>query len=493
MREPIPFGRYWLLDRIAIGGMAEVFVAARRDGGDARPCAVKRILPTLAEDEELLTMFLDEARLVAQLDHPGISPILELGKIGEAYFIALEYVAGKDLRALSARLRAKGERLPVPLVAYLGWRVADALDHAHRKRDAAGTPLRIVHRDVSPANVLVGFDGGVRVIDFGIAEASIRTRRRAGVLRGKFAYMSPEMVRGLPVDRRSDVFALGVVLHELLTGERLFAGPSELAVMEKVRAADVPSPSARNPAVPEALSSVIMKALAREPEGRWAWASELRDALVPWTHAGSPPGEPPAMARLMARCFPAELRAELDRLERAQALPKGVVDDLLPHEPTKQVVVPPGFEPGAVPAQARDAVPGPVAPLPDASPAAGPAARPAAPRVGRVRRRAAVLASVLFLALAGGTTFALRAGLASAIGEPGPAQGRLVVQATSAAELYLDGAHRAPSLEAGEARALFVPTGPHRIELRTADGRRASATVQVREGETAELLAVELE
>ncbi|MFT3917162.1 MAG: serine/threonine-protein kinase [Anaeromyxobacteraceae bacterium] len=480
MREPIPFGRYWLLDRIAIGGMAEVFVAARRDGGDARPCAVKRILPTLAEDGELLTMFLDEARLVAQLDHPGISPILELGKIGEAYFIALEYVAGKDLRALSARLRARGERLPVPLVAYLGWRVADALDHAHRKRDGAGNPLRIVHRDVSPANVLVGFDGGVRVIDFGIAEASIRTRRRAGVLRGKFAYMSPEMVRGLPVDRRSDVFALGVVLHELLTGERLFAGPSELAVMEKVRAADVPSPSARNPAVPAALSAVVMKALAREPEGRWAWASELRDALVPWTHAGSPPGEPPAMARLMARCFPAELRAELDRLERAQALPKGVVDEVLPHEPTRQVVVPPGFEPGAAPAPAPAA--------------AGEVARPAPPRVRRARRRAAAFAAVIFLVLAGGTAFVLaRTGTASAIGEQGPARGRLVVQATSAAELYLDGVHRAPALVAGEARALFVPIGPHRIELRTADGRRASATVQVREGETAELLAVELE
>jgi len=481
MREPIPFGRYWLLDRIAVGGMAEVFVATRRDGGgQQRPVSVKRILPTLAEDEELLTMFLDEARLVAQLDHPAISPIVELGKVGDAYFIALEYVAGKDLRALSARLRARGERLPVPLVAYLGWRIADALDHAHRKRDAAGNPLRIVHRDVSPANVLVGFDGGVRVIDFGIAEASIRTRRRAGVLRGKFAYMSPEMVRGQAVDRRSDVFALGIVLHELLTGERLFAGPSELAVMEKVRAAEVPSPSARNPAVPEALSAVVMKALAREPEGRWAWASELRDALVPWTFAGSPPGEPPAMARLMASCFPAELRAELDRLERAQSLPQADPEPALPNEPTRQVRMP-----------ALAAEPAPAAPPPAS---AAPAEHAAPPRPRPARRRAALYASALFLVLATATAVVLaRTDLASAGPELGPGHARLVVQATAAAELVIDGVPRQPALVAGEARALYVAPGPHRIELRTADGRRASATVQVREGETAELLAVELE
>jgi serine/threonine-protein kinase len=325
MRDPIPFGRYWLLERIAVGGMAEVFVAIRRDDREDRALAVKRLLPTLAEDGELLTMFLDEARLVAQLDHPGIAPIRELGKHGESYYIALDYLAGRDLRAVSARLRARGERMPVPLVAHVGWHVADALDHAHRKRAADGTPLRVVHRDVSPANVLVGFDGGVRIIDFGIADACFRSRRHAGVLRGKFAYMSPEMVRGLPVDRRSDVFALGVLLHELLTGERLFAAPSELGVMERVRAARVESPSALNPAVPDGLSAVVLRALAREPEGRWAWASELRDALLPWTRPLRPVSEPPAPARFMAAAFPAEIRAERDRLERLRRLPRDLV------------------------------------------------------------------------------------------------------------------------------------------------------------------------
>jgi len=475
MREPIPFGRYWLLDRIAIGGMAEVFVAVRRDEPNGRPLAVKRILPTLVEDAELVTMFLDEARLVAQLDHPGIVPILELGKVGESYFIAMEHVAGRDLRALSARLRARGERLPIPLVAYLGWRVADALDHAHRKRAADGSPLRVVHRDVSPANVLLGFDGSVKVIDFGIAEASIRARRRAGVLRGKFAYMSPEMVRGLPVDRRSDVFALGIVLHELLTGERLFAAPSELEVMEKVRAAAVPSPSTRNPAVAEALSGVVLRALARSPEDRFTWASELRDALVPWTHAGQPIGEPPAMARLLARHFPAELRAELDRLERLQALPR-TLDIASPNEPTQVV--------GAAPPLAA-------APEPRVRPGREPTPRPG-PKPPRRPRRRTILASVGLFVL-------LSAASAAVLGPSAPAvtasRGgtRLVVQATSAAWLVVDGVPHPPALEAGEARTLRVTPGPHRVELSTDDGRRAVATVQVGAGETAELLAVELQ
>jgi serine/threonine-protein kinase len=316
MREPIPYGPFLLLDRVAIGGMAEVYAAVRRDDPSARLQAVKRILPTLAEDRELVAMFLDEARLGVQLAHPGLLAVHELGKHGDGYWIAMDYVAGRDLRALLDRLRAAGERLPVPLAAHVASRVADALDHAHRTRDARGDPLSIVHRDVSPANVMLGFDGSVRIIDFGIAQAAIRDRPPGPVLRGKFGYMSPEMVRGEPLDRRSDVFALGAVLHEMLTGERLFTGASELAVMEKVRAAEVAPPSARAPGLPPALDAVVLRALARDPADRFAWASELRDALVPWTHAGAPPGDPPALARFMARAFPAELRAELDRAER---------------------------------------------------------------------------------------------------------------------------------------------------------------------------------
>jgi serine/threonine-protein kinase len=158
----------------------------------------------------------------------------------------------------------------------------------------------------------------VRIIDFGIAQAAIRSGPHRAVLRGKFAYMSPEMVRGLPVDRRSDVFSLGVVLHEMLTGERLFAGPNELAVMERVRAADVRPPSARNPAVTPPLDAVVLRALAREPEERYAWASELRDALLPFMRGASPDDAAP-LQRSMARWFPEEISAECERLERLRS------------------------------------------------------------------------------------------------------------------------------------------------------------------------------
>jgi eukaryotic-like serine/threonine-protein kinase len=321
MMTPIPFGRYLLVERVAIGGMAEVFAAVARDDGPGRLYAVKRILPTLAEDRELVRMFLDEARLVVQLDHPGIVPVHDLGKQLGGYYIAMDYVAGRDLRAVADRFRRRGERLPVEVSAQVAARIADALDHAHRGRGADGCALRVVHRDVSPANVLVGFDGGVRIIDFGIAQGSHRPPPPVGAaaeLRGKFGYMSPELVRGLPVDRRSDVFSLGVVLHELLTGERLFHAATELAVMERVRAAEVAPPSESNPAVPAALDRVVLRALAREPEARYRWASELRDALLPFVRRPGASGAG-AFARLMAEWFPDELRVERDRRARAVA------------------------------------------------------------------------------------------------------------------------------------------------------------------------------
>jgi eukaryotic-like serine/threonine-protein kinase len=486
MQKPIPYGRYVLLDRIAIGGMAEVYVALRRDDASARLYALKRILPTLAEDGEFIQMFLDEARLVVQLDHPGVVPIHELGKHGEGYYIAMEYVPGRDLRALVQRTRARGG-LPVPLAAYLGWRVADALDHAHRKRDARGTPLQIVHRDVSPANVLLGFDGSVRVIDFGIAQAALRTRRDAA-LRGKFGYMSPEMASGGPVDRRSDVFALGVVLHELLTGARLFTGPSELAVLEKVRRAEVPAPSRVNPAVPRGLDAVVLRALARDPAERFGWASELRDALVPWTHAGSPAGDPPALARFMALAFPDELRRELDRVEELRRTDRAPADEAAPPEKTQVIALR-------------------LDELPAAAVVDGSGERPAR-RGRRVSRAAAAIGAAAGLALAASLVLAAtspsRAPAAQALPAPaspgvsaGPAAAggaaRLVVQPRAAATLVVDGEARLPPLAADETRAVALAPGRHRVELRARDGRRAAVTIEVGGGETAALLGIELQ
>jgi eukaryotic-like serine/threonine-protein kinase len=322
MPPPIRFGRFLLVDRVAVGGMAEVFAAVRPGEAPPRAYAVKRMLPTMAEHEDLVKMFLDEARLQVQLEHPGIVPVHELGRRHSAYYMAMDYVAGRDLRALVDRVRARRELLPVPLAAHVAWRMLDALDHAHRRRGADGAELRIVHRDVSPANVLVGFDGIPRLIDFGIAQAAGRAGGPPDVLRGKFGYMSPEMVRGQPVDRRSDVFALGVVLHEALTGARLFTGPSELAVMEKVRACEVERPSRSNASMPRALDEVVLRALAREPEHRFGWASEMRDALLPFA-GDAAPDDPSPLAREMAAVFREELGEEERRLRRLRAVVRG--------------------------------------------------------------------------------------------------------------------------------------------------------------------------
>ncbi len=311
MRDPIPYGRYLLLERLAIGGMAEVWLAEARDQ-PGRRLAVKRLLPTLADDPAFVTMFLDEARIGAQLAHPGIVTVLDLGREGSSYFMAMDYLAGQDLRALLARLRHDGSRLPVPLSTFVLAEAARALDHAHRAHGQDGAPLQVVHRDLSPANVQLGYDGRVAVIDFGIAQAAFRAHREDAVLRGKFGYLSPEQVRGQPVDRRADVFSLGAVLHELLTGQRLFHGPSDLAVLERVRAARVRPPSERNPAVQPALDAVVLRAVSREPAGRYPWASDLAEALGPFAD----PGGRAALAQELAVRFPVELAEERARSAR---------------------------------------------------------------------------------------------------------------------------------------------------------------------------------
>lgn len=311
MRKPVTFGPWLLLERVATGGMAEVFLALRAGDPSRRLYALKRMLAHLADDAELVTMFLDEARVWAQLAHPSILPVRELGHEDGVYYIAYDYLPGKDLKALQQQLRQAGARLPVAVAAYVALRAADALDHAHRRRGARGEALRVVHNDVSPANVLLGFDGSVRLIDFGIAHAAVRDRRGDGVIRGKFNYLSPEVVRGLPIDRRSDIFSLGVVLHEMLTGEKLFSSRSELGTLAEVRSAEVRPPSSRRPGVPAGLDAVVLTALAREPELRFRWASDLREALRPF--AAEEGG--PAVARILTSAFPSDLRAELSRME----------------------------------------------------------------------------------------------------------------------------------------------------------------------------------
>jgi TonB family protein len=278
---PDRFGQYELLEKIASGGMAELF-RARRTGveGFQKIVAIKKILPHISDNDEFITMFADEAKLAAELNHPNIVHIYDLGKIqAGGYFIAMEYVQGTDLRSILAAGRQVSLPLPVPLAVYVASKVASALDYAHRRRDARGEELHIVHRDVSPQNILISHEGEIKLCDFGIAKADRKvSQTESGSLKGKLQYMSPEQAWGKPIDHRSDLFSLGSVLHEMLTGERLFRGSTDMVVLEAVRKAEVVAPSHRNSDVSAALDAVVLKALAPDPQARYATGSEmLRD------------------------------------------------------------------------------------------------------------------------------------------------------------------------------------------------------------------------
>ncbi|MCA1826643.1 MAG: protein kinase [Myxococcales bacterium] len=308
-----PFGKYFLLERINVGGMAEVY-KAKTVGveGFEKLVAIKRILPSVAEDEEFIKMFVDEAKITSQLSHANLAQTFDLGKIDDTYYIAMEYVPGKDLRAVFERMKRRGERMPLQLAAYVVSRVCEGLDYAHRKRDASGRELHIVHRDVSPQNIILSYEGEVKLIDFGIAKAANKiTKTQAGILKGKFGYMSPEQVRGLPLDGRSDIFAAGVVLYELCTGERLFVGSSDFSVLEKVQQAKVTPPSQIDPSIPSKLERIILKALAREPEDRYQQAADLATELTRFLIDASPVTRED-VAAFMKGSFPDDERREGD-------------------------------------------------------------------------------------------------------------------------------------------------------------------------------------
>ena len=288
--EPEPFGKYWLINRIAVGGMAEVFRAkAFGHAGFAKDLVVKRILRHYSRDPEFVDMFISEAKLSAQLVHPNVVQVFDFGKIEHNYFIAMEAVDGKDLKSLLRRLAERGERMPVLVAAYIAFELAKGLDYAHTRTDAEGQPLNLVHRDISPSNVLLDYDGHVKLVDFGIAEVQSERERgsETAVLKGKFSYMSPEQVAGRGLDARADQFSLGICLWEMLTGHRLFKAETEPATLERIRSCVVPPPRDLNPDVAEDLEAVCLRALRADPDERWPDAAALRhalgDALVPAT------------------------------------------------------------------------------------------------------------------------------------------------------------------------------------------------------------------
>ena len=310
-----------LLERISVGGMAEVFKAKPLGGeGNGKVLAIKRILPSMAEDADFIQMFIDEAKISGQLNHGNIAQIYELGRVEDSHFIAMEFVWGKDLLQIQNRFRRIKQTMKPAMAAYIGARTAEGLDYAHKKADAMGKNLGIIHRDVSPQNVLCSYDGDVKVIDFGIAKAASRsTRTQAGVLKGKFGYMSPEQVRGLPLDRRSDIFAIATILYEMLTAERLFLGESDFATLEKVRAVDIQPPSKVVPNCPPELERIIMKGLAKDVEDRYQWGSEMAHDLNAFLEVHDKEFGTPHLSTWMKEQFAVEMKRESAGGEEAAA------------------------------------------------------------------------------------------------------------------------------------------------------------------------------
>jgi TonB family protein len=282
MAAPVPsgstFGQYVLEEHIATGGMAQVY-KARMLGleGFQKTVAIKRILPHLTSNEEFVKMFIDEAKLAAQLNHPNIIHIYDLGKIDRSYYIAMEYIEGCDLRFLLDRCRNRKTPVPVPIALFVANLLAGALDYAHKKRDFDNRDLGLVHRDVSPQNVLISSVGDIKLCDFGIAKAASKaSHTRAGALKGKLQYMSPEQAWGKDIDHRSDVFSLGLVLYEMLTAHKVFSGDSELSILEQVRNPAVDAPSNLVPSIPAEVDRIVLKALDPDRAGRYQSALDFQ-------------------------------------------------------------------------------------------------------------------------------------------------------------------------------------------------------------------------
>lgn len=380
MNLPQQFGPYLLLERISVGGMAEVYKAKEYGVEDfERIVAVKRILPHVAEDEEFIAMFKDEAKIAVQLNHGNIAQIYNLGNEQDSFYIALEYVNGRDLRAIFQKCQQQGRPMPVPQACYVIMKICEGLDYAHNKKDKYNRPLNIIHRDVSPPNILVAFEGEVKLIDFGVAKAAGRaSRTQAGILKGKFGYMSPEQVRGMPLDRRSDVFSVGVVLFEVLTGQRLFQADTDFATLEKVRAVEVPRPASINPEIPKPLENIMHKALAREPEQRYQSAIELHDELQAFMFAQGMFYSRKDLAAWCRDNYNREIELEKEKAAQQQTIrPNGAGK-------RRTLMMPPGSArppPPPVPGGARRSG-APPPPPPRGAPVGAGAGRPPPPRPG---------------------------------------------------------------------------------------------------------------
>lgn len=289
------FGKYVLLEEVASGGMAVVYKALGKTiDGKNHYFAIKRILPNYSADEEFISLLKDEAKIMVQLNHPNIVSLIEFGKVEEDYYIAMEYIEGTTLKGMIQRVMGMSHQFTIDMATHIVREIATGLSYSHRKMNEEGRSLEIVHRDISPANILVSYEGEVKITDFGISKASTQTHfTQSGIIRGKTGYMSPEQTRSdIVIDHRSDLFSLGVIFYELLTGKKLFYAKSIPEAIRLVREGNIPPVSEARPDIPKELEKIVFKLLEQKPENRFQRAEDLMDALNEFLTRFSPAGRP---------------------------------------------------------------------------------------------------------------------------------------------------------------------------------------------------------
>lgn len=389
------FGRYELLSQLGVGGMAETWRARLMgEAGVTKAVVIKRILPQYATDEQFVAMFINEARISTRLSHANIAQVFDFGREGEEYFLAMEYVEGQPLHRLLQRSARKGRRaLPVPLATFIALEICRGLHYAHTRRDDQGQPLELVHRDVSLDNVLVSYEGEVKVVDFGIAKARALHDQRTepGVIKGKYLYFSPEQARGQEVDARTDVWATGVILYALLCGRLPFEGPAHLVLTRLVKG-QFPPPRQLRPHLPPRLVEILLKALEVSPERRFASSQEFAEALSQFLAMAAPRFSPASLGWLVQELF----REDLEAQGRSVQVPTSFLRELA--QPTDPL--------GAAALQELPAPPTTLS-APTLATAQQPLAVPPEPEPARISLRTLVAGAALLFA-AGAAVMALR-------------------------------------------------------------------------------------
>jgi serine/threonine protein kinase len=388
-------GKYEILRKLATGGMAEIYLArVRGTAGFEKLVVLKRILPNVAEDPAFVQMFLDEARLAATLHHPNIADVYDVGEDDGTFFFTMEFIHGQDARTIQLVTRKRGERIPLEVALAIIDGTAAALDYAHEKTGPDGAPLGLVHRDVSSNNVLVSHDGAVKLVDFGIARANSQQHKtQTGTLKGKIPYMSPEQCRGLPIDRRSDLFSLGVLLYELTVGHRPFRGEADFAIMDAIVSHGAKPPTQVVSSYPPQLEAIVMKLLERAPSDRYQTGEQLLGDLHELMARHRLWAPPRVLGKHMRSLFGDRIEAWEAAEKEGVAFVEHVAQTITSESQRSELVTPPSLVTAAPPMVARLAPSHRIAPTPPTAPP------PLAMTPPRTRRGLVVAIAVIAVSL----------------------------------------------------------------------------------------------